>query len=216
MDPSVFSLPTQALEQAINTALRYDPGSQAQLVAFSGRRVAVYAEDFRLLTTVLLLEDGRVALTLQQEAQEDTSEDPADVRLEGRSPQLMSLLLRSRKSLADSGVKASGDLSLLESLLHVFQQLDIDWETAVAKHTGPVLAQALGSGVRTAVKGAHGALRQLEQQGQHFLIDELQLLPIGAELRARKDAIHSLRERTDRLQAKLAQLEAQAADGMRQ
>ncbi|HNI66246.1 MAG TPA: SCP2 sterol-binding domain-containing protein [Pseudomonadales bacterium] len=186
------------LEQSINQLLHHDPRSLARLEALAGHCIAV-----RLTTPPLRLfllpRHGGVSLRL----------DPpptADVQIVATLPALVAYL-----GGHDSGpaLQLQGDAELAGTLQSILAQLDIDWEAALSRLTGGLLAHQTGRLLRA-------TRRQLARGGDHltdmvanWLVEESHTLPAAVEVARFNDAVDQLRFDSDRLEARLKRLERQ-------
>lgn len=187
-----------AAQAVIDQALAYDPGSRQRLLSLAGQTLAIHLQQPNLSVYLELTPTG--PRLLQHYEGEVTS------TLSGTAPNLLRLLLNPGKSLHNTGVSLTGSTALLEQLQTLLQQLDIDWEEALADHLGILPAHTLAeTGRRT---GAWGRARseELERLLREYLTEESNLLLGRAEFNAFSEQVHELRLALDRAQARWSAL----------
>ena len=184
------------LEQAINQLLRHDPRSLARLDALAGRCIAL-----RLVTPPLRLllrpRPGGVTLRFDHAA-------PADAQIVATLPALVAYL-----GGRDGGpaLQLQGDAELAGALQAVLTQLDIDWEAALSRLTGGLLAHQSGRLLRASRRQPRRGGDQIAGMVANWLVEESRTLPAAVEVAQFNDAVDQLRLDSDRLAARLKRLE---------
>lgn len=122
----------------------------------------------------------------------DSAPDCIDVTVSSTVAGFLSYVLRQDRS----ELQVSGDFAVAEALEKTFGNLQIDWEEELSKHVGDVVA--------------HQAMRflkqlpniNLDQMIAEYLQHESQILPGKYAVREFMDAVDTLREDVDRLEAR--------------
>lgn len=198
----------RGLEAMINGALAYDPGTRKALSRLAGKTLAVTVTLPPMTLVAGFAANGDIRLG-------DTPPDTPNTRLEGSAPALIRLALDSgdRASFAGTGVRVSGDQELLREIRALMQDLDIDWEAALATLIGDVPAHLLGKGLRTAGHWRADARQRLGEAASDYLREEARLLPTAAEFEAWSREVSALTLASDRLAARVARLQSRLITG---
>jgi ubiquinone biosynthesis protein UbiJ len=198
--PPLRSVAGRLLQTALNRTLALDPDAAQRLAALEGRALSVHLRGPELALT-LGVQDG--ALTVGPPA--------ADAALRvGLTPgALLKLALaRGDGALAPGAVEIAGDAELARRLERLAREFRPDFEQAFADRFGEVLgvplARAFASGLAAARRGA----QHTAEDGADWLRDEARLTPARAEVEDFLDDVDVLRERADRLQARIDALAA--------
>lgn len=207
MTPNIIEASLLAtVERAINTTLRHDPATQYKLAQYGGRLLH-FAFNFPVRELfVLIVEDG-VELY-------HSSEADADVTVTGSPLDMAAQLLGWQKAeqLIGGPLRIRGDQQLLQDISAVAKQLDIDWGGLLA----PVLGSEIAQQVQHTGKQLFGWLRnageRLLHQGSDYLRHESQLLPSKRALKGFACDVEELEMATERLAARVAQLQVQAQE----
>ena len=192
-----------ALETALNQAMEWDPGTQQRLLPLLERPLCIQVDPpgFHLW----LLSDAR-GLRVQWECAED-----AAVTLTGTPLSLTALAFGDRTPLQHGRVTLSGDATLMAELQDILHALDPDWEGALAGVIGDVPAHLLGRRIRDTLGWVRQAHQALLANIEDYVQEETGTLPARNEAEALFEDIGELRLATDRLQARIEQLETVAA-----
>lgn len=184
----------------INNALRYDPAAQRAIEELSDTKIVIksLAPPF---CAAVLLDNGRILMTLDPV-------EAGDITLSGNLVSMAALALKMRSSttLAGSGVKVSGDTQILQQLSHALEQLDIDWEAALADVFGDVAAHAMGSAIRSATRSIHENSRRIVESAAEVAQEEWRLTPSVAEFDHFSARIRLLAADVERVEARVARL----------
>jgi len=192
---------TELLEQSINAALRLDPGGAEQLGRFTGKVIAIELQDSPL-TVYCLPERGSLMLLSQYSGEPDTV-------LRGRPLALLKLVVGdSRQVMLAGEVKIEGDVELGRQFKQVLDRLQFDWEEALARISGDVLAHRVGHVLREVSSWWSNTRERLSANGAEYFQQELWVLPTRVEVEQFYQQVETLRDDVARLAARLAQLEA--------
>jgi ubiquinone biosynthesis protein UbiJ len=197
--PTMMAMVTQVIKQALNRTLRLDPiGSKALLEALD-EPIAFQFEHINV-TLTLHSAGGEIHVSSQPS-------DDAVLTVTG-PPLSFAALAQGDDSLFSGGrLQVSGDVSRAHQLQRAMAQLDPDWEAALSHYTGEIPAHFIGQRVRGAVRWQRQAIQSLTASAEEYIHEETRALPGRREMAATFDDIDQLSLQTDRLAARIAQLE---------
>jgi len=194
------ALIAQLAERVLNTFLKGDPDTAAQLSELAGRTVAIDVLGTDIVLCVLLeARDLRVSAE---------PPDSVDVTLSGTPAALMGLLLSEPTAarVRQSGIKIAGDVAVAQRFNAILDAMDIDWEEQLARVVGDPLAHQVGraaAGLREWEAGARAAL--LEDVGE-YLKHESRLVASSMELGMFAAGVDRVRDDTERLEQRVKRL----------
>ena len=196
---------TERLQALLDQEVEGSPRARLLLEQLEGRRMRIVARLTPWQIT-LLAQGGRLQL-LRDDA------PAADVQLAGTPLGLMSLLREEPATVIRRGnVQLSGDGDAGARFQELLQLLRPDLEAGLARIIGDVPAYGVGRLLRTALGwGRQSAATQAQNVGE-YLTHERRVLVPKAEARQFLEEVDALRERTDRLAARVAQMESTGAD----
>ena len=194
------------LESSLNTYLRLDPESQRILEKMTGKCLAIELKG--LDVTLYLLTDAKGIQVFS------SYPDAPDATLSGTPMELLGLALEQQPGPAmfAEGVKISGDTELGQLFKRLFDSMDIDWEEHFSHYTGDIIAHKLGSLLRSGVDWSQQAGEILRLDIAEYLLQEDHLVPEKAELEGFYTDIDTLRDNTERLQARIQRIKDQLAN----
>lgn len=197
-------------EAAINHALRFDPGSQVLLAKAAGKLVHIRLAG--TATVAIRLLDDSIVLSLSTDELSEDGPYP-DVALIGTSSDFLALARANNKASAmlSGGILVDGDTELAILLGKLVDQMNIDWEAMITPVTGGMLAHQLGQGLRGLMGWGKRTGSTFKTAARDYLYDEARILVHPAELEASAERIDNLRLASDRLEARIQQLEARKA-----
>ena len=192
------------LEGALNRALALDPDSAANLAALEGRRIGVELRGMNLALAIAVRE-GRLRVGPHWESMPDLS-------LRAAPASLLAFALRRGEDapLPPGKVEISGDAQLARLLEKTARDFRPDFEEAFAKTFGDVIGVALARALRGAFVHARESAQALARDTAEFLREESRDLIAPAEMETFLDDVDALRERADRLAARIARVGARA------
>lgn len=197
--PTLLSAATAVIERAINRALALDPaGKQALMSALTGP--VQFSLDGLGLTLVLQQTGDQVQVASQP------SESPALI-LSGRPVAFAALATGDNKVFSEGRIHVTGDTALAHQFQRAIDQLNPDWEAAMATYIGDVPAHFLGQRIRGAVRWSRQAFASLNANIEEYIHEESRSLPGRRELEATFSDIDRLNLQTERLDARIARLE---------
>jgi ubiquinone biosynthesis protein UbiJ len=188
-------------EQSLNTLLQRDPVTLRALGQLGGRAIAL--DITAPLALTLFLIPNNEGLQLQQHYG-----DEPDAKIAGSASALLRLVSSEDKAAAlfGKGVTISGDSMLANRLQAILADADIDWEGLLADQIGDLPAHQAASFVRQQRNYWRQTGSSLSHNLGEYLQEEAMLLPPRAELEGFMADVDSLRQRSDRLEARLQRL----------
>ncbi|MBN8712568.1 MAG: SCP2 sterol-binding domain-containing protein [Xanthomonadales bacterium] len=192
----------RALQGALAHALALDPDTRRELATLDGRSVQMHLRGPELAFAVTATDGGlRVGPAQGEES----------LRVATTPGALLALAFkRDDGHIAPGKIDISGDAGLARQLEKLLRNFAPDVEEAFTRVFGDVL------GVPVA-RVAHGALRHVRDSAEHlredgadWLRDEARLVMGPGELEGFLDEVDAVRERSERLQARVARLAARA------
>ncbi|MBL1271362.1 MAG: ubiquinone biosynthesis protein UbiJ [Marinobacter maritimus] len=201
--PTLLTAITAIIERALNHALELDPaGQQALLKALEG------PVQFRITDPIsLTCSLHRVGDSVQVRSQ------PADhpsLEISGKPLAFAALATGDSRVFADNRLEVVGDTTLAHQFQRALDQLNPDWEAAMARHIGDVPAHFIGKRIRNSVSWSRQAFSTLNANIEEYVHEESRALPGRRELEATFEDIDALSLRTERLEARLNQIESRS------
>lgn len=189
----------RALETALNHALSLDPETQAKLSSLQGRSVQLHLQGMELALAVTV-EGNRLKV--------GPAPERSDLRVAATPGSLLSMLFRRQgEGMAPGKVDIAGDAELARRLEKLASGFAPDFEQAFVRSFGDVIGVPLAKAVREGLAHARETASHLAQDGAAWLRDETQVAVAPGEVESFLDDVDALRERTERLEARLARFE---------
>lgn len=191
-------------ELAINHILKHDPAAIAALGRHQGRLLGIKVIGGTNITVRLL--DNGIQLGMSSD-HVDT-----EVTLSGSMKDFIGLARAEDKAseLINSNIDMDGDTELALAVTRIVQKLGIDWEAVISPVTGGVIAHQLGKGFRNLLGWGRTTSATYRQAGKDYLEDEARLITPEPLARQFSNDVDELRLATDRLSARIAQLQQHA------
>lgn len=193
-------------EAGLNKVLALDATALPRLAALQGRVIAVDCTAPALRLFLLPGADG-LRLAGHWEA-------PADCTLRAPAGRLLELAVRRDKSavLHAPDVELDGHSACLLDLAAILQDLELDWEGALAEWLGPLGAVTLARPLQGAGQWSGDALASLRLNLADWLAEEARLLAGRQEAEARFAELDDLKLALDRLEARSERLARRLED----
>jgi ubiquinone biosynthesis protein UbiJ len=190
----------RALETALNHALSLDPDTQSRLATLDGRSVQLHLRGIDLALAITV-EGSRLKV--------GPAPETSDLRVAATPGSLLSMLFRRHgdESMAPGKVDIAGDAELARRLEKLASGFAPDFEEAFTRTFGDVLGVPLANAVRDGLAHARDTASHLSQDGAAWLRDETRIALAPGEVETFLDEVDALRERAERLDARLARLE---------
>ncbi len=190
----------RALQSAFNRALALDVDTQQQLAGLNGRSVQLHLRGPEVAFAVTVA-DGKLLVGAAQ--------DDASLRVAATPGSLLGMLLkRNSDRVAPGQVDIAGDADLARRLAKLASNFAPDFEEAFARTFGDVLGVPLARLVREGLDHLHETSVHLREDGADWLRDEARLALAPGEVESFLDGVDAVRERSERLQARVARLSA--------
>ncbi|TVZ40584.1 ubiquinone biosynthesis protein UbiJ [Alteromonadaceae bacterium 2753L.S.0a.02] len=192
------SLLAQLLQETVNKVLRYDPGTRAALQKLPSAPLAIISQQ-PLLTLYIKTRDDQLEFGIH-------NSEPAAVELSGKLSDIISLVFTAKTSLANTGVTVRGSIGLLADYQRCFQNIEIDWEDALARAIGSLPAHQLATFGRNLFNTLLPGRTQSADWLRDFIVEELEAVPSNAQLEQFSQELNRIRQNTDRLQLRIKKL----------
>jgi ubiquinone biosynthesis protein UbiJ len=192
------------LEAVLNRALSLDEPTRAQLGTLEGRRVGIELTGTPL-TLAIEVHEGRVRVGPHWQT-------AGNLNLRAAPGSLLAFALRrGDESLVPPGkVDISGDAELARRLEKLLRGFRPDIEEAFAKTFGDVIGVPLARALHAAFDWSRESAEALARDTADFLRDESRDLIAPAEMDQFLDDVDGLRDRVERLAARVALAGARA------
>lgn len=188
-----------ALERALSRVLARDPATPSRLAALAGRTLRVTLESPEIMVRVAFHDTG---LTLARIRDWD-SEDDVTVTLTPAALERLAAGDSLERLLFSGTLPVSGQTALLGNVQTLFMNVDLDWESALAHGLG----RGTAHGIATAVQRLTRHARYLGGEWQHdlreYVFEEGRWLAGRDQLETARDQIGEVRQRLDRLEARV-------------
>ncbi|GGE53316.1 SCP2 domain-containing protein [Streptosporangium jomthongense] len=197
--PTLLAALTAIIERAMNRALELDPAGRKALLGALQGPVQFRITDPVVLTFSLHQAGNRVQVHSQP------LEKPA-LEISGKPLAFAALATGDNRVFTDKRLNIAGDTGLAHQFQRALDQLNPDWEAAMASHIGDVPAHFIGKRMRDAVSWSRQAFSTLNANIEEYVHEESRALPGRRELEATFEDIDTLNLRTERLEARVNQL----------
>jgi len=186
------------LEAVLNRALSLDEPTRAQLGALEGRRVGIELTGTPLALAIEMRE-GRLRVGPHWQA-------AGNLNLRAAPGSLLAFALRrgDESSIQPGKVDISGDAELARRVEKLLRGFRPDIEEAFAKTFGDVIGVPLARALHAAFDWSRESAEALARDTADFLRDESRDLIAPAEMDQFLDDVDSLRDRVERLAARVA------------
>ena len=192
----------RALELALAQLLALDAETKSALAALEGRRIelALEAPPIALAVTV---ERGELRVGPAGQSGEP------DLGLRATLGGLLSQLPFARTPGAPpvGKLRINGDAELARTLQQLAQRFDPDWDAPCARALGPVIGPQVARVLREGLAQGRRVAGQLARDTAEYLTEERRDVVARAELEAFNDDVDGLRDRVERLAARVARLD---------
>src|SRR5918993_1204808 len=189
----------RALEAALNQLLALDPETRASLAGLDGRRVELQVEAPGIALAITVRGDRLEVGPVETEVEADLGLRATLGGLLGQLP-----FLRPDGGAPVGKLRINGDAELARRLQQLARGFDADWDAPFARALGPVLGPQVSRVLRDGLRGGVVLAQGLARDGAEYLTEESRDLVPRAELEAFYDDVDALRERVDRLAARVS------------
>jgi ubiquinone biosynthesis protein UbiJ len=197
----------RALEAALNRVVALDPDTQVALIKLEGKRIE------------LALEAPALALSIGVRDQRlwvgppDSGDEP-DLGLRATLGGLLAQLpfARADNPPPVGKLRINGDAELARTLQQLAQRFDPDWERPFADALGPILGPQVARVLREGLRNGRRIAGHLARDAADYLTEESRDVVGKAELAAFHDDVDALRDRAERLLARVERLRRQGGE----
>jgi ubiquinone biosynthesis protein UbiJ len=192
----------RALEGALNRIVDLDPDTRTRIAALDGRAITL---DFRnaLPSMRITVEGDRLGIG-------PASAGESALRVAATPANLLSLAFARGKdgALAPGRIDIAGDAELARRLEQIAMRFAPDFDEAFARAFGDVAGFQIARALRRGFAWSRASAHAFAQDTVEFLTEEGRDLVAKAELEQFLDDVDTLRERADRLAARVRRLGA--------
>lgn len=206
MNAPAFSLETlkpvagRVLQEALNRLLRLDAASLEKLDALQDRRIELH------------MQSPDIALAVEVRGQSlqvgpvNAGQEP-DISFKSTlSGILKSLPMFAQGQPAIGAMRISGDVELARLLQNLVKEFDPDWQEPFVKALGPIFGPQAAKFIREGLKQAKTGAGNFMQSGAEYVTEEARVVVSKAELDDFNAQVDKIRQRGDRLQARVNEL----------
>jgi ubiquinone biosynthesis accessory factor UbiJ len=196
----ILALLGRLLQSALNRAVALDPDTRSQLRRLDGRALSV---EFKNTPLALRLAVSGETLEVGPAFGGDSA-----LRVAATPGSLVGLLLRrgDDAALAPGKVEIAGDAELARRLEKIASGYRPDFEEAFTRVFGDVLGVKIAQGFAAGLRFARERGEALVRDGAEYLREESRDLIAPGEMDEFLDDVDALRERGERLEARIARL----------
>lgn len=188
----------EKIEKAINHFLSLDPESKNRLAKLNHKVLQIDLEGIKKNFQLHFFED-KIQIKI-------TDFLAPDAIIQGTPLLFLHLSMTyDRKKLLQE-IQITGDTLLAQAVMELFDSMDIDWEEYLSHWTGDTAAYQIGQFSRKIKKIRKNFHKNLTQQINDYLHEEINLFPPKNELADFFTDIDILRLDADRLSAKIEYL----------
>lgn len=189
------------LEVTLNRYLQLEPAALQDCAALSGQSIAIEVSG---LDWLLFIEFDARGVRVLGEAPR-----PASVSVRGPLPALAQLAWKSGRgdNTLPRDLLVEGDAELLHRFRRMLGKVGLDLEEWAAPLLGDGAAHRLAQGLKTLFGWSRRSADTLAQNTAEYLREETRDLARASDVADWMTEVDLLRERVDRLEARLAQLE---------
>lgn len=199
------ALAGRALERALNHAVALDPDTRQRLATLDGRHLDVHLDGPGLALSIRV--DGE-----HLRVGPPAAEAPPGLKVRATPGSLLAMALRHGGDdghIAPGRVEIAGDAELARRLEKLAQRYQPDLEEAFTRSVGDVLGVPMARAFSAALTHLRRSAGHGVEDAADWLRDEAQLAVAPAQMDAFLDQVDLLRERSERLDARLTRLARQ-------
>ena len=196
------------LEAALNRAVALDDETRARLAGLEGRRIGIELHGTPLALSISV-DAARLRVGPHWQA-------ASDLNLRAAPGSLLAFALRrgdGGNAAAPGKVDISGDAELARRVEKLLRGFRPDIEEAFAKTFGDTIGVPMAGALRAAFEWSRESAESLARDSAEFLRDDSRDLVAPAEMDAFLDGVDALRERVDRLAARVGRAETKRRGG---
>jgi len=188
----------------MNRALGLSPTTQNDLARLAGKKIKLEIRDIGLRCD-LLIGTGKIHLL---EEQSDFTPDATICLTSWAAGKLAIDRFTAQTSRGlPSDIEISGDTDLARRFKSALDNMQIDWEEELAQRVGDVFAQPITTNLRNLANWFRSTAETATQDIAEFLQHESRQLPLNDEAERFANDVDRLRDDTERLAARIEQLQ---------
>jgi ubiquinone biosynthesis protein UbiJ len=192
-------------ETILNRYLTLDPESIHRLKALENRMVTIELMKINFVFQVIFTE-SKIRIKTDDFAKPDTI-------IKGTPLSLLHMTLsQDRKKFFADDVSIEGNIELGQQVIDLFDTLEIDWEEYLSRITGDVPAHQLYRAISHFKNFTSHLKKAVSQNINEYVHEEKNLFPTPEALQDFFQDVDSLRMDTDRLEARMLQLQKKLAN----
>lgn len=190
----------RALEQALNRLVALDPDTAKALSRLDGRRIGLALEAPPVALDITV-DGGRLKV--------GPPTDEPDLGLRATLSGVLSQLpfLRAPGASPVGKMRINGDAELARTVQHLAQRFDPDWEKPFSDLLGPIIGPQVARVMQEAFRAGSGFAKGFSRDVADYLTEESRDVVGKAELAAFHDDVDDLRDRAERLAARMARID---------
>ncbi len=194
-----------ALTLALNRLLALDPDAREAIDRLEGRRIGVHLRGPEIAFSIAA-RHGTLQIEPPPSAGDDGS--PNDFEVNATPGTLLAMALGRGYGGRPAGkVEIAGDAELAHRVQQLARDYKPDFEAAFARVFGEVAGTAIARALHDAARWAGEGAKHFRDDGIDWLRDEARLTVPPAEVTAFLDDVDALRERAERLAARVRNLD---------
>ena len=194
-----------AVEKVINQLLKLDPDSQQRLRPLAGKQLKVSIKEFPW--PLLFAFSKQVDLLSAGQSDGQGFEPDCAISLSISNLQTLQDSSQLSQLIQQNKLQLEGDIHVAQHFSALVKELNIDWEELLSNYVGDVLAHQSFSAAKTLFNQANATLQQFSSMFAEAAIEEKGLAAHPLAVAHYCKDVNELRSATERLTARLAQLE---------
>jgi ubiquinone biosynthesis protein UbiJ len=191
----------RALEMALNRVVALDPETREALGKLEGKRIELVL-DAPALALSITVQAGQLRV-----GPPDRDSEP-DLGLRATLGGLLAQLPFARASggVPVGKLRINGDAELARTLQQLAKGFDPDWDRPFAETLGPIIGPQVARSLREGLRAGRKLAQNLARDAAEYVTEESRDTISKAELGAFYDDVDALRDRAERLIARVARL----------
>lgn len=192
-----------ALESALNHVIALDPDTHSALSQLEGKRIELCLQS-PALALAMTVRQGKLEVGPSDAAQEP------DLGLRATLGAVLSQLpfAKSANRKPVGKFRINGDVDLARTLQQLAERFDPDWEKPFAEMLGPIFGPQVARALREGLRSGSQLAKNIAKDAAEYLTEETKDVIAKAELSAFYDDVDALRDRVERLIARVEKLRA--------
>lgn len=195
------------LERSVNTYLRLDPETLSRIADLQGRVLKIEIHDWNPPNICFYIRPEANGVKIFRHYHEKP-----DAIIKSPLTHLIRTGLKSKTNPAKLAqeLEIEGDIEFAQTISHILQNIEIDWEEYLSHYIGDVSSHQIGRFVRGFYQFTCEAFQQLQRNVSEYLQEESGLLPPREEIEDFFADVRILCDDVDRLEARIKLLNLRA------